>query len=58
MLLSDSCVHVAYDQIPAGHTLATNSLKIAYLTASHNVRVRLGSLSQCIDSAVVGCWHG
>lgn len=58
MLLSDSCVHVAYDQIPAGHTLATNSLKIAYLTASHNVRVRLGSLSQCIDSAVAGRWHG
>ncbi|MCW5684486.1 MAG: aconitase X catalytic domain-containing protein [Pseudolabrys sp.] len=57
-LLSDSCVHVAYDEIPAGRTLATNSLKIAYLTASHHVRVRLGSLAQCIDSAVAGRWRG
>lgn len=57
-VLSDSCVHVAYDEIPPGRTLATNSLKIAYLTASHGVKVRLGSLEQCIQSAVAGRWLG
>jgi predicted aconitase len=55
-LLTDSCVHVAYDQIPQGCTLATNSLKLAYLTASHHVDVRLGTLRQCIRAAVAGRW--
>ena len=57
-LLSDSCVHVAYDQIAAGRTLATNSLKIAYLTASHDVNVHFGTLNQCVDAAVAGRWVG
>ncbi len=55
-LLSDSCVHVAYDEIPAGSTLATNSLKIAYLTGSHDVNVRFGSLHDCVRSAIAGHW--
>lgn len=55
-LLSDSCVHVAYDQIPQGRTLATNSLKIAYLTASHNVNVHFGTLDDCVRAAVAGRW--
>ncbi len=57
-LQSDTCVHVAYDQIEAGRTLATNSLKIAYLTASHDVHVRLGSLHECVRAAVAGRWLG
>ncbi len=57
-LQSDSCVHVAYDQIEAGRTLATNSLKIAYLTASHDVYVRLGSLQACVRAATAGRWLG
>jgi predicted aconitase len=55
-LLSDSCVHVAYDQIPHGRTLATDSLKLAYLTASHDVKVRLGTLRDCVRAAVAGRW--
>jgi predicted aconitase len=55
-LLRDSCVHVAYDQIPQGRTLATDSLKLAYLTASHQVDVRLAPLRQCVRAAVVGRW--
>jgi len=57
-LLADSCVHVAYDQIPEGRTLATNSLKIAYLTASHNVNVHFGTLDDCVQAAVAGRWLG
>jgi hypothetical protein len=56
ILLRDSCVHVAYDQIPQGRTLATDSLKLAYLMASHQVDVRLAPLRQCVRAAVVGRW--
>jgi predicted aconitase len=55
-LLPDSCVHVAYDQIQEGRTVATNSLKLAYMTASHHVDVRLGTLEQCVRAAVAGKW--
>lgn len=55
-LQADSCVHVAYDEIPAGRTLATNSLKIAYLTASHDVNVRFGTLHDCVRAGVAGRW--
>ena len=47
-LQADSCIHIAYDQIPAGRTLATNSLKLAYLTASHDVKVHL---APCINAS-------
>ena len=55
-LLADSCVHVAYDQVAHGRTLATDSLKLAYLTASHDVKVRLGTVSDCVRAAVAGRW--
>jgi predicted aconitase len=37
--------------------LATNSLKIAYLTGSHDVGVRFGSLEACVDAATSGRWR-
>lgn len=55
-LTADTCVHVAYREAPAGATLATNALKIAYLTASHDVNVRFGTLEQCVRAAVAGRW--
>ena len=36
--------------------LATNALKIAYLTASHDMEVRFGTLQQCVRAAVAGRW--
>lgn len=56
MLLPDSCVHVAYEQIPQGRTVATNSLKLAYLIGSHHLNVRLATLEQCVRSAITGRW--
>ncbi|MBK8742535.1 MAG: hypothetical protein IPM02_24945, partial [Betaproteobacteria bacterium] len=32
-LTADTCVHISYRQPPPGAVLATNALKIAYLTA-------------------------
>ncbi len=55
-LTADTCVHIAYRQAPAGAVLATNSLKIAYLTGSHDVGVRFGPLPQCVDAATTGRW--
>jgi hypothetical protein len=56
-LTADTCVHIAYRQAPAGSVLATNSLKIAYLTGSHDVGVRFGPLAACIDAATNGRWR-
>jgi len=53
---ADTCVHISYRQAPPGSVLATNSLKIAYLTGSHDVGVRFGPLAACIDAAIVGAW--
>ncbi|MFO1312010.1 MAG: aconitase X catalytic domain-containing protein [Burkholderiales bacterium] len=55
-LTADTCVHIAYRQAPAGAVLATNSLKIAYLTGSHDVGVRFGPLAACVDAATSGRW--
>jgi predicted aconitase len=54
---ADTCVHIAYRQAPAGSVLATNSLKIAYLTGSHDVGVRFGPLAACVDAATTGRWR-
>lgn len=56
-LTADTCVHIAYRQAPAGAVLATNSLKIAYLTGSHDVGVRFGPLPACVDAATSGRWR-
>jgi len=55
-LSADTCVHIAYAQASAGSTMATNSLKIAYLTGSHDVGVRFGTLAQCVAAALTGRW--
>lgn len=56
-LSADTCVHIAYRQAPAGAVLATNSLKIAFLTGSHDVAVRFGPLAACVDAATTGRWR-
>lgn len=56
-LTADTCVHISYRQAPAGSVLATNSLKIAYLTGSHDVGVRFGPLEACVRAAMTGCWR-
>lgn len=56
-LTADTCVHIAYRQAPAGAVLATNSLKIAFLTGSHDVGVRFGPLAACVDAATSGRWR-
>ena len=56
-LSADTCVHISYRQAPAGSVLATNSLKIAYLTGSHDVGVRFGPLEACVDAATSGRWR-
>ena len=55
-LTADTCVHIAFREPPPGATLATNALKIAYLSASHDVAVRFGSLEQCVEAAIAGRW--
>jgi len=55
-LTADTCVHIAYRQAPAGATLATNSLKIAYLTGSHEIGVHFGTVAQCVRAAMTGRW--
>ena len=55
-LTADTCVHIAFREPPPGATLATNALKIAYLTASHDIAVRFGSLAQCVEAAIAGRW--
>ena len=56
-LSADTCVHIAYRQAPPGSTMATNSLKIAYLTGSHDVGVHFGTLAQCVAAGVTGVWR-
>jgi predicted aconitase len=55
-LSADTCVHIAYAQASAGSTMATNSLKIAYLTGSHDVGVRFGTVAQCVAAGLTGRW--
>ena len=55
-LTADTCVHIAFREAPPGATLATNALKIAYLSASHDINVRFGSLRQCVRAAIAGRW--
>jgi hypothetical protein len=55
-LTADTCVHIAYRQAPAGATLATNSLKIAFLTGSHDIGVHFGTVAQCVGAAMTGRW--
>jgi predicted aconitase len=55
-LTADTCVHIAYRQAAAGSTMATNSLKIAYLTGSHDVGVRFGPVARCVAAALSGRW--
>ncbi len=55
-LTADTCVHISYRQPPPGAVLATNALKIAYLTASHDMEVRFGTLRQCVRAAIAGRW--
>jgi predicted aconitase len=40
-------------------SMATNSAKMAFYTPSHSgLRVRFGTLTQCIEAAMAGIWVG
>lgn len=56
-VVADTCMIVAPVETLGFGTLATNSAKMAtYAPAHSGVRVRLGSLEQCIQAAVTGVW--
>jgi predicted aconitase len=56
-VIADTCLVVAPIQELDFHTMATNSAKMATYTPSHSgLRVRFGSLAQCIEAATTGVW--
>jgi predicted aconitase len=57
LVVADGCVVVAPMRDLRYHTLATNSAKLASYALPHaGLRVRLGSLAQCLDAARTGLW--
>jgi len=58
-VLADMCVVVAPMQELGFHTLATPSAKGATYVPSHaGLRVRYGTVEQCVEAAVTGFWSG
>ncbi len=58
-VLADMCVVVAPMQQLAFRTLATPSAKGAtYVPAHAGLRVRYGTVEQCVEAAVTGTWSG
>jgi len=58
VLVSDTCMVVAPVEDLGFKSMATNSGKIAFYAPSHcGLKVRFGSLRQCINSALTGRWE-
>ena len=57
-VVADGCVVVAPMRELPYRTLATNSAKMASYALSHaGLRVRFGSLEECLEAAVRGRWE-
>jgi len=57
-VIRDTCIVVAPIEELGFKTLATNSAKMATLSPSHSkVKVRFGSLEDCIKAALSGVWN-
>lgn len=58
-VVADTCMVVAPVQELGFRTMATNSAKMAFYSRSHSgLRVRFGTLDQCITAAISGEWRG
>ncbi len=57
-VVSDTCLVVAPVETLGVRAMATNSAKAAFYAPSHSgVRVRLGTMEECLAAAVTGCWR-
>ncbi len=56
-IVADTCTVVAPIDMLGVRTMATNAAKTAWYAPAHSdVKVRYGSLEQCLDAAVTGLW--
>ncbi len=56
-IVADTCTVVAPIETIGVHTMATNAAKAAWYAPAHSgVKVRYGSLEQCLEAAVTGLW--
>lgn len=59
LVIADTCLVVAPVEALGFHRMATNSAKAAFYAPSHShTDVRFGSLEQCLEAALTGCWPG
>ncbi len=57
-VVADTCLVVAPVEQLGFKVMATNSAKMAFYTPSHSgLRVRFGSLAQCLEAAISGVWR-
>lgn len=58
-LMSDTCPAIGRVMPKGAKVVATDSAKQAhYLPAIMKVQTLFGSLADCVDAALTGCWHG
>ena len=56
-VVADTCMVVAPVAELGFRSLATNSAKMAFYAPAHSgLKVRFGTLEQCLDAAVTGTW--
>jgi predicted aconitase len=56
-VVADTCMVVAPVEQLGFRTMATNSAKMAFYARSHaDLQVRFGTIEQCVEAALTGCW--